>query len=70
MKKIGEIMTESGYVTGEQVQESLMLQATPGEKRLLGQILVGRGYCTTPQVQVALARQSNPTKDDSEIALE
>ncbi len=59
-------MVACGYVTSEQVEEALMIQATPGETRLLGQILVSRGYCTTPQVQVALAKQSNPEVAETE----
>lgn len=56
-KRLGELMKEHGYVTDEQVEEALRMQARPGERRLLGQILVSRGYATPPQVQVVLAKQ-------------
>ena len=56
-KKLGELMTEHGYVTRAQVEEALKIQRQPGEHRLLGQILVSRGYVRPPQVQISLARQ-------------
>jgi hypothetical protein len=64
--RIGEIMSKSGYVTTEQVNAALMIQATLGENRLIGQIPVSRGYCTTVQVQVALTRQKKNTEIPSE----
>ncbi|MCE9614403.1 MAG: hypothetical protein K8T26_09010 [Lentisphaerae bacterium] len=56
-KRLGELMSEHGYVTPEQVEEALKVQSKPGESRLLGQILISRGYATAPQIQVALAKQ-------------
>lgn len=56
-KRIGDLLSEHGYVTPDQVQEALKQQSSPNENRLLGQILISRGYATLPQVQIALAMQ-------------
>ena len=56
-KRLGEILLEHEYITDAQLDKALLVQARPGEKRLLGQILISRGYVTGPQIQVALAKQ-------------
>ncbi|XCP86785.1 ATPase, T2SS/T4P/T4SS family [Roseburia hominis] len=52
--RIGEILTELGYVTGEQMEQALLYQKEHRDRRL-GQILVELGFVSEPQVLEALA---------------
>lgn len=52
--RIGEILEEKGYVTGEQMAQALAFQKEHREKRV-GQILMELGFVTESQVLEALA---------------
>lgn len=52
--RIGEILTELGYVTEEQMEQALVYQKEHREKRL-GQILIELGFVTEHQVLEAMA---------------
>ena len=54
-RSIGEILLEHGYVTKEQVDEAVSVQAQTG--RPLGQILVEAGTITRLELASALAEQ-------------
>lgn len=53
----GKLAIKQGFVTPEEVNECLRLQAQPGEMRSLGEILVSRGYLTSIQVKDILNKQ-------------
>ena len=52
--RIGEVLEEKGYVTGEQMTQALAYQKEHREKRV-GQILMELGFVTEEQVLEALA---------------
>ncbi len=52
--RIGEILTELGYVTGEQMEQALAYQKEHRDRRV-GQILIELGFVTERQVLEALA---------------
>ena len=52
--RIGEILTEKGYVTEEQMSQALVYQKEHRDKRV-GQILMELGFVTEKQVLEALA---------------
>ena len=52
--RIGEILTQKGYITDEQMTQALAYQKEHRDKRV-GQILMELGYVTEPQVLEALA---------------
>lgn len=52
--RIGEVLEEKGYVTGEQMTQALAYQKEHREKRV-GQILIELGFVTEEQVLEALA---------------
>jgi type IV pilus assembly protein PilB len=54
-KRIGELLVESGVITLEQLENSLLLQK--GKNKRLGKILVELGYITEDQVAETLSRQ-------------
>ena len=55
-RKIGRILSKLGYISREQIQEALTLQA---QRRLpLGQLLIELGYITEEHVNQALAAQA------------
>ncbi len=49
--RIGEVLTEKGYVTGEQMAQALAYQKEHRDMRV-GQILRELGFVTEQQVQV------------------
>ncbi len=55
-KKIGEILVDLGFLTGEQLEKALPL-VKKGEKRL-GEVCIEQGYIDEEQLARALARQS------------
>ena len=56
--RIGEILEEKGYVTGEQMSQALVYQKEHREMRV-GQILMELGFVTENQVLEALANRLN-----------
>jgi type IV pilus assembly protein PilB len=54
-KRLGEILTETGYVTKQNIQTAITLQKR--EKKPLGQILVEKGYVTWEDIAQALSKQ-------------
>ncbi|MFW6263072.1 MAG: GspE/PulE family protein [Thermotogota bacterium] len=54
-KRLGEILTETGYVTKQNIQTAITLQKK--EKKPLGQILVEKGYVTWQDIAQALSKQ-------------
>jgi len=52
---LGEALIERGYLTREQLEESLEHQERIGKTRLLGEILVDMEYCTEDQIFECLA---------------
>ncbi len=52
--RLGNVLIERGYVTVEQLNNSLTEQRAGGSK-LLGEILVERGFCTDDQITECLA---------------
>ena len=52
--RIGEILTEKGYVTEKQISQALAYQKEHRDKRV-GQILMELGFVTETQVLEALA---------------
>ena len=54
-KRLGEILTETGYVTKQNIQTAIALQKK--EKKPLGQILVEKGYVTWQDIAQALSQQ-------------
>jgi type IV pilus assembly protein PilB len=52
--RLGNVLVDRGYVTVEQLKESLEVQKQ-GNGQLLGEVLVERGYCTDDQVVECLA---------------
>lgn len=56
--RIGEILEEKGYVTGEQMSQALAYQKEHREMRV-GQILMELGFVTENQVLEALANRLN-----------
>ena len=54
-KRIGELLVESGVITSEQLENSLLLQK--GKNKRLGKILIELGYITEDQVAETLSRQ-------------
>ena len=56
--RIGEILAEKGYVTGEQMSQALAYQKEHREMRV-GQILMELGFVTENQVLEALANRLN-----------
>jgi type IV pilus assembly protein PilB len=52
--RLGNVLIERGYVTVEQLNNSLTEQRAGGTK-LLGEILVERGFCTDDQITECLA---------------
>ena len=55
--QLGKLLVERGYLTPEQLEEALQVQARPGETRMLGQILISRGYVKKHHITLALAKQ-------------
>ena len=53
--RLGDMLVERGYVTAEQLAESLVEQAGDNSKRLLGEILVDREYCSEEEILECLA---------------
>jgi type IV pilus assembly protein PilB len=54
-KRLGEILTETGYVTKQNIQTAITLQKK--EKKPLGRILVEKGYVTWEDIAQALSKQ-------------
>ncbi|MEA1885556.1 MAG: ATPase, T2SS/T4P/T4SS family [Thermotogota bacterium] len=54
-KRLGEILTETGYVTKQNIQTAITLQKK--EKKPLGQILVEKGYVSWQDIAQALSKQ-------------
>ena len=54
--RIGEVLTEKGYVTEEQMEQALAYQKEHRDKRV-GQILRELGFVTEKQVLDALAER-------------
>jgi len=54
-KRLGEILTETGYVTKQNIQTAIALQKQ--EKKPLGQILVEKGFVTWQDIAQALSQQ-------------
>ena len=70
MKKLGDILIESGLLTPEKLEEALAEQSTNKGKRL-GDILVDMGILTDIQIMKALEYQSRiPYVDFSEIKID
>ena len=54
-KRLGEILTETGYVTKQNIQTAIALQKQ--DKKPLGQILVEKGFVTWEDIGQALSKQ-------------
>ena len=54
-KRLGEILTHSGLITGEQLDEALADQQNSGQP--LGELLVDRGYVTERDIAEAITTQ-------------
>ena len=53
----GKLAIKQGFVTADEVNQCLRLQAEPGEARSLGEILVSKGFLTAIQVKEILNKQ-------------
>ena len=51
-KRLGEILKARGYISDEQLQQALRIQAQPESHKLMGQILTDQGLLTGDQAQL------------------
>jgi hypothetical protein len=54
---LGKLAVRMSYLTEEELNDCLRLQAQPGEKRTIGEILVAKGFLKAEQVKALLSRQ-------------
>ena len=54
---IGRLAVRAKFMTEEDVNACLRLQAQPGERRSIGEIMVEQGYLSPDQLKTLLARQ-------------
>ncbi|MDR1736653.1 MAG: Flp pilus assembly complex ATPase component TadA [Oscillospiraceae bacterium] len=57
--RLGEVLIDAGYITGEQLNQALALQKSSPEKKRLGEVLVDSGIITETRLNSALARRLN-----------
>ncbi len=55
--KIGQLLVSQGYVTEEQVEQALGLQAVNPDSARIGDVLINVGYVTREQIQDAVNAQ-------------
>ena len=55
--RIGEVLKEYGYITDEQLNHALAIQAAEGRHKRLGAIFLENGYLTEAQLLEALGRR-------------
>jgi hypothetical protein len=55
--RIGQLLVDQGYVTDEQIEQALALQAVSTDTDRIGDVLVDVGYVTPQQIHVAVAAQ-------------
>lgn len=53
--RLGDLLVQKGFLTAEDLDESLAMQHASGGEQLLGEIVVARGYCTEDQVLECVA---------------
>lgn len=56
-KLLGQLLTESGIISEEQLKKAIEEQGRNGVKEKLGEVLIRLGYCSPVQVLGALAKQ-------------
>lgn len=54
-QRLGNVLVERGYLTVDQLEEALVIQAKSESNKLLGEVLVECEFCTEDQVVEALA---------------
>ncbi|MFH1924238.1 MAG: ATPase, T2SS/T4P/T4SS family [Planctomycetota bacterium] len=54
-RRLGDLLVERGYLSGEQVQAALTAQKEGGRSKLLGEVLVELEYCSEDQIVECLA---------------
>ena len=69
IKKIGEILLESGNISRDTLEEGLKSVETNPEKKL-GETLISEGKVTTKQVSQALRKQAEQVNDISSIRVD
>ena len=69
IKKIGEILLESGNISQDTLEEGLKIVETNPEKKL-GETLISEGKVTTKQVSQALRKQVEQVTDMSNIRVD
>lgn len=55
--RIGQLLVDQGFVTDEQLEQALALQAVSSDSARIGDVLTEVGYVTPEQIQVAVAAQ-------------
>lgn len=66
--KIGEVLVEAGLITGEQLENALLIRK--GKNKRLGKVLIEMGYVNEDQIAAALAKQlSLPLIDCSKFTI-
>lgn len=55
--QLGAVLVERGFLSAEQLEAALAIQARSGRRRLLGEILVDESYCSEEQVVECLAAE-------------
>src|SRR2546425_315295 len=56
-RRLGSLLADLGYLTPQQLEQSLADQIECGGSHLLGEILLERNYCTEEQLSECLALQ-------------
>ena len=57
--KLGEILSEAGYITKEQLDNALSLQKSSNDKKRLGEVLVENNFIPESRLLSALAKRLN-----------
>ena len=57
--RLGEVLLEAGYITGEQLNHALSLQKSSTEKKRLGAVLIENNIITEDRLNTALAQRLN-----------
>ncbi|GAB4140228.1 MAG: hypothetical protein Tsb009_09480 [Planctomycetaceae bacterium] len=55
--RLGDLLVERGYLTSEQLNNALAIQAEHGETRLLGEVLIEQEFCSEEQVLQCLSEE-------------
>jgi len=56
-RRLGNLLVDKGYISGEQLQSALENQQQGGRNKLLGEILVDLEYCSEDQIVECLAAE-------------